>query len=306
MTTAPHPFTLRQLQYALAIHDRGSFRAAAEACHVAQPSLSAQVAQLEDALGVVLFERDRRGVLPTPAGSVLLERMRRLVVDADALREAARRAGDPLDGTLRLGVIPTIAPYLLPTLAPRLREAFPRLSALWTEERTPVLAARLASGALDAALLAQEADLGDVTCATVGRDPFVLAAPRAHRLAAETGPVEEDALRDEAVLLLEEGHCLRTQALAWCARTAVHELAWRATSLGTLAQVVASGAGITLLPRLAVDTEVRRADLVVRPLAAPAPFRTLVLAWRTHSPLAPALERLAGVMREAYGSPSST
>lgn len=306
MSTAPHPFTLRQLQYALAIHDRGSFRAAAEACHVAQPSLSAQVAQLEEVLGVVLFERDRRRVLPTPAGEALLARMRRLVVDADALREEARRVHDPLDGTLRLGVIPTIAPYMLPTIAPRLREAFPRLSALWTEDRTPVLAARLAAGELDAALLAREADLGEVETAPVAHDPFVLATARSHPLGDGDGPVPEDTLRDETVLLLEEGHCLRTQALAWCARTHVHEMAWRATSLGTLAQVVASGAGVTLLPRMAVETEARRAALAVRPLAAPVPYRTIVLAWRAHSPLAPALQRLAATMREAYASPSST
>ncbi len=306
MHPAPHPFTLRQLQYALAIHDRGSFRAAAEACHVAQPSLSAQVAQLEDALGVVLFERDRRRVLPTPAGAVLLARMRRLVGDADALGDAARRAADPLDGTLRLGVIPTIAPYMLPVVAPHLRGTFPRLSALWTEDRTPVLAARLAAGELDAALLAREADLGDVDVAILAHDPFVVATSRAHALAAGEGPVPEESLRDEAVLLLEEGHCLRTQALAWCARTNVHEMAWRATSLGTLAQVVASGAGLTLLPRMAVETETRRAHLSVRPLAAPEPYRTIVLAWRARSPLAPALERLAGAMRDAYASPSST
>ncbi len=293
---APHPFTLRQLQYVVAVADLRSFRRAAEACHVSQPSLSAQVAQLEDALGVVLFARDRRGVLLTPAGEALVERARRLVVDADSMVDAARRAGDPLSATLRIGVIPTIAPYLLPELTPRLRARFPRLTTLWTEDKTPVLAARLASGTLDAAILALEADLGDVDHAVIGVDPFVLAVPAEHPLAADDRPVHEEDLTEERVLLLDEGHCFRTQALTWCQRVDVHELAYRATSLGTLTQMVAGGAGITLLPRMSVTTELQRARLCVRPLAEPVPHRTIVLAWRTRSPLAEALTTLAGAM----------
>jgi LysR family hydrogen peroxide-inducible transcriptional activator len=246
MSLQPHPFTLRQLQYALAVAEHLSFRRAAEACHVSQPALSVQVAQLEELLGVVLFERDRKRVLPTPAGELLLERMGRLVVDGHALTEAARRAGDPLASTLRLGVIPTIAPYLLPRLTPELGRRFPRLVALWTEDKTPNLVGRLAAGTLDAALLALEADLGDVESATVCVDPFVLAAPRGHPLADAKGPAHPEALRDAPFLLLDEGHCFRAQALAYCARAELHEMAYRATSLGTLVQVVASGAGVTL------------------------------------------------------------
>lgn len=301
MNLQPHPFTLRQLQYVLAVADLLSFRRAAEACHVSQPALSAQIAQVEDALGVVLFERDRRRVLLTPAGELLVQRMRRLVVDGHALTEAARRAGDPLAGTLRLGVIPTIAPYLLPTLTPALRARFPRLVALWTEDKTPVLAARLAEGALDAALVALEADLGEVEHAVVAVDRFVLATPPEHPLGQPERPARLEDLQGEPVLLLDEGHCLREQALAWCARGDVHEMAFRATSLGTLAQMVAGGAGVTLLPRLAVETESARARLRLRELADPAPYRTLALAWRAGSPLGAALATLAGAMRKSAG-----
>src|SRR5262245_13066295 len=135
-----HPFSLRQLQYVVAVADNLSFRKAAEQCHVAQPSLSAQLAQLEDALGVRLFERDRKRVLLTPAGVQLVERARRLLVDADQLVDAAKRAGDALAGTLNVGVIPTIAPYLLPSVTPAVRAKFPRLTLLWTEDKTEVLA----------------------------------------------------------------------------------------------------------------------------------------------------------------------
>jgi len=297
---APHPFTLRQLQYVRAVAELRSFRQAAEVCGVSQPALSVQVAQVEALLGVVLFERGQRKVLLTPAGEALLPRVRALLVDADALVEAARRTSDPLAGTLRIGVIPTVAPYLLPRVAPALRARFPRMEAVWTEEKTPVLAERLAAGTLDAMLLALEADLGDVDHAEVAHDPFVLALPPTHRLAHGTGPVTDDDLAGEGVLLLDDGHCFRTQALAYCARTEVHETAFRATSLGTLVQMVAGGAGVTFLPSCAVPTEVPRAGLTVRELAAPAPYRTIVLAWRRGSPLAEALGQVAATMRGAW------
>ena len=293
MDPRPHPFTLRQLQYAIAVADHRSFRKAAEACHVSQPSLSAQVAQLEDLLGVVLFARDRRGVMPTPGGGVLLDRMRALVVDAHALTHAARTARDPLAGPLRLGVIPTIAPYALPRITPALQARFPDLVAMWTEEKTPALVERLTAGTLDAALLAREADLDGVEHVTVGVDPFVLATPLTHPLAAAGGAVPLEALHAEAVLLLDEGHCFRAQALAFCARADLRELAFRATSVGTLVQMVAAGAGVTLLPAIAAATERTRAAIAIRALAPPVPQRTLVLAWRARSPIAPALRRLA-------------
>ncbi len=301
MSFAPHAASLRQLQYAVAVADARSFRRAAEQCGVSQPSLSAQLAQLESALGVRLFERDRRRVLLTPAGEDLIERARRVLVDADDLVDAARRLGDPLAGTLAIGVIPTVSPYLLPTAAPAIRRAHPRLTVRWLEDKTENLARELHAGRLDAALLALEADLGGpLKREVIGRDPFVLAAPRAHPLGKPSRPASLSELRGAHLLLLDDGHCLRDQALAVCAGARTEELAFRATSLPTLAQMVSAGAGVTLLPRMAVPTESRRAHLAVRPLSDERAFRTLALVWRPTSPLGPALKALAGTIREAY------
>jgi LysR family hydrogen peroxide-inducible transcriptional activator len=300
MTTGPHPFSLRQLQYAVAVADTLSFSKAAERCHVSQPSLSAQLAQLEEALGVRLFERDRRHVLMTTPGRELVERARRVIVDADDVVEVAKRAGDPLAGTLRIGVIPTVSPYLLPSVAPALRKHYPRLTVLWVEDKTDVLVRKLDEGTLDAALLALEADVGDVDREVVARDPFVLVTPSRHPLGAKAAPAKPNELRHASVLLLDDGHCFRDQALAICSRAKADELEFRATSLSTLAQMVASGAGVTLLPSLAVPMEAKRADLHVRPFARPEPGRTIALVWRKSSPLATALRQMATTIRYAY------
>lgn len=300
MTSGPHPFSLRQLQYAVAVADTLSFRKAAERCHVSQPSLSAQLAQLEEALGVRLFERDRRHVLLTAPGRELVERARRVIVDADDLVEVARRAGDPLAGTLRIGVIPTVSPYLLPSITPAFRKQYPRLTVLWVEDKTDVLVRKLDEGALDAALLALEADIGDVEREVVARDPFVLVTPSHHPLGAKTGPAKPNELRHASVLLLDDGHCFRDQALAICARSKADELEFRATSLPTLAQMVASGAGVTLLPSLAVPTEAKRANLRVRPFTQPEPGRTIALVWRKRSPLGTALRQIGTTIKNAY------
>src|SRR5215470_9943237 len=155
-------FTLRQLQYIVAVADMMSFRRAAERCNVSQPSLSAQVAEMEAALGVPLFERDRRGVLVTAAGLELITRARRVLVEADDLTESANRFVDPLAGTLRIGVIPTIAPYLLPHVVPALRKAYPQLTFIWIEDKTETLVRSVNHGLLDSALLALEANIGDL------------------------------------------------------------------------------------------------------------------------------------------------
>lgn len=300
MATAPHPFTLRQLQYFVEIAQTRSFRRAAETCHVSQPALSAQLAALEAALGVRLFDRDRRHVLPTAAGQQLLDRARRTLLDADDLIEAARLTRDPLGGTLRIGVIPTLSPYLLPELVPAVQAAYPRLTILWIEQKTEVLIEQLQSGTLDGALLALEANLGDVDREVIGKDPFVLAAPLGHPLAEPSGPARLRDLDDSAVLLLDEGHCLRDQALTFCKRAGAHELDFRATSLSTLVQIVASGAGVTLLPRVALPVETRRAELAVRPITDPAPYRTIALAWRRGAALGAALKTLSGTFKRAY------
>jgi len=300
---APHPFSLRQLQYLVAVSESLSFRKAAEACRVSQPSLSAQLAQLEEALGVRVFERDRRRVIPTAAGKELIERARGLLLEADDLLGAAQLAGDPLTGTLRIGVIPTIAPYLLPSATPALRSAYPQLTALWVEDKTENLVRSLDAGTLDAALLALVPEIGDVESEVVADDPFVLATRPDDPLGKKSGPAKASELRDASVLLLDDGHCFRDQALAFCSSARAHELEFRATSLPTLAQMVAGGAGVTILPELAVPTEAQRAGLRIRAFATPVPHRTLALVWRRRSPLAPALRKLASTIRKAYPRP---
>lgn len=300
MSFAPHPFSLRQLQYAVAVAESLSFRKAAERCNVSQPSLSAQLALFEDAVGVRLFERDRSRVLLTSAGRDVLERARAVLQHADDLLEAATRASDPFAGSMRIGVIPTISPYLLPSIAPALRKAYPKLKLLWAEDKTEALIRRLEAGELDAALLALEAELGDVEHEVIAKDAFVLAAAKSHPLVRRAEPAKAQELRDEDVLLLDEDHCFRGQALAVCTRGRAHELEFRATSLSTLAQMVGSGAAVTLLPELAVPVEAGRAKLGVREFAEPSPHRTIALVWRRRSPLGEPLRKLARTVRDAY------
>lgn len=298
MAFAPHPFTLRQLQYVVAVATTRSFRGAATLCHVSQPSLSSQIAQVESTLGAALFERDRRGVLLTPAGEDLVERARALLRDADDLVATSQRYADPLSGTLRVGVIPTISPYVLPDVAPVLRKSFPRLSLIYREDKTQTLVEKLEEGELDTALLALEANLGDLAHEIILDDPFVLAVARSHRFAERKKPVTMNDLEGENVLLLDDGHCLREQALSFCQRAKTEELEFRATSLGTLCQMVAGGAGVTLLPTLAVPIENRRGNFAVLPFSKPRPGRTLVLAYRQTSPSRETLGVIATTMRK--------
>lgn len=300
--------SLRQLEYLVAVADTLGFRKAAERCHVSQPALSAQVAQLESVLGVKVFERDSRRVMLTPAGAELVARARRVLTEAGDILEAATRLGDFFSGPLRLGVIPTVAPYVLPELVPALVERYPRLQLQLREEKTAALVRALEEGRLDVALLALEPEsMEGLEHAVIAEDPFVVAAPPGHPLQAQ----EEVRLKDldaEHVLLLDDGHCFRGQALALCTRVGAREVDFRATSLTTLAQMVMAGTAITLLPALAVPLENRQGRLVVRPLAQPAPGRTLALAWRKGFPHADALRELAGLFRKAWprqeGAPS--
>jgi len=294
-----HRFSLRQLEYAAAVAETLNFRKAAERCNVSQPSLSAQVARLEEAIGVRLFERDRRRVIVTPRGGEVIARARVLLHYAQDVESSARRAANPFAGTMRIGIIPTVSPYLLPRVAPMLRREYPQLHVLWREEKTAVLSDQLESGALDAMLVAKEADLGDVDIEVIAHDRFVLAAARTHPLMLNRRPVRASELRGENVLLLEDGHCFRDQTLAICARVRAHELEFRATSFATLVQMVAGGGAVTLLPELAVNVEAR--GLKLRNFADPAPHRTIVLAWRKSSPLRDALRKIGATLRSAAG-----
>lgn len=289
--------TLRQLEYLVAIAQHGSFHAAARACHVTQPGLSAQIKQLEDGLGVRLFERNRRRVLITPAGEEMVARARRVRVEVAHLVEAAQRHDRPLTGRLRLGVIPTVSPYLLPRALPRVRERYGELRLLLREGRTAELLALLHAGELDLLLLALEARLGGVETAALFRDPFVLAVARSHRLAKRKRVSEAD-LAGESILLLDDGHCLRDQALSFCNQVGIDEQPdFRASSLPTLVQMVAGGSGSTLLPTLASEVEGRTQQLGLIPFRGPAPYRTIGLAWRPTSPHAADYRLLGELLR---------
>ena len=292
-----HRFSLRQLEYAVALADTLNFRKAAERCHVSQPSLSSQLAQLEEAIGVRLFERDRRSVAITSRGRDVIERARVVLRDADDVETSARRAADPFAGTMRIGIIPTVAPYLLPRIAPELQRAYPRLQFRWLEEKTAGIVQLLAEGHLDAIVAAKEAHLGDVKSEVIARDAFVIAAARTHPIVRLKRPALVSDLAGHEVLLLEDGHCLRDQALAVCTRGRSRELEFRATSLPTLVQMIAGGKAVTLLPEIAVGIEGQ--GLKLRRFAAPEPHRTIVLAWRKASPLRPALGDVAATMRRA-------
>lgn len=277
--------TIRQLEYIVAVAEHRSFHEAARRCHVSQPGLSAQIRQVEETLGMRLFERDRRHVFVTPEGEIIVRRARRVLAETDELVSTAEGLEDAgLVGTLRMGVIPTVAPYLLPQSLPRVRKQFPQLRLLLYEGQTHDIVARLQNGRLDLLLLALEADVGRAETHALFRDEFVLALRSGHALSKKKKVSDADLTADD-MLLLDDGHCLRDQALPVCRRARAQEVDdFRAGSLPTLAQMVASGLGMTLLPRIAVPVEARRgAGLVTRPFRAPAPFRTIGLAWRPSS-----------------------
>jgi LysR family hydrogen peroxide-inducible transcriptional activator len=290
--------SIRQLECLVAVADRLSFRKAADAVGISQPALSAQVQLAEQLLGVQVFERDRRAVLVTQAGEEVIGRARLALEAVDAVGLAARQRGEPLVGPLRLGVIPTVAPYWLPAMLPEVRHRFPRLELVLREDQTARLLAQLHAGQIEVALLALPVP-GDVTTAAIVREEFVLAAPRGAPIAARRGRLTEADLEDEKVLLLEDGHCLRDQALAVCERAgAAVAMEVRATSLPTLVQMVAGGLGVTLLPEAAAEALVpRRSGVQLAPFAKP-PGRTIGLAWRTSSGRLREFRLLADVLRE--------
>ena len=290
--------TIRQLEYITAIDDHGTFQAAADACHVTQPGLSAQVRQLEETLGVQLFERGRKPLLVTPAGREIVQRARVALAAVNELRETARSLSQPLTGPLRLGVIPTVAPFLLPAVLPAVRRARPALQLELHEAPTLRLVEALERGELDLLLLALEAPLGDATVLPLFDDPFLLAVPPGHRL-AKRKRVREADLAGENVLLLDDGHCLGIQALSICSRAGVSDLGdFRASSLATLVPMVADGAGVTLLPTLAtrINATLDR-DLALVPFTRPAPGRTIGFAWRPTSPRGEEFTELAKLFR---------
>lgn len=293
--------TLRQLQYLKALAEHGSFGRAAEAAHVTQPTLSAGIQELAKVLGAPVVDRARSGVILTPVGEEALRRANVILNEADALVQAAKNAGQPLTGRFRLGVIPTVAPFLLPRVLPVLRKRYPNLRLFLREDLTHRLIAALKAGQLDAALIALPYDMGGLDWAHVVDDELLAAAPADHPLAREAS-ISPDDMDSRDLILLEDGHCLRDHALAACGlkppRAGVEEEIFAATSLPTLVQMVGSGLGVTFIPAMAVAAGLTDAATVaVRPLIADHPSREIVVAWRAGSSRAAEGRLLADVLK---------
>lgn len=290
MIPLPSP---QQLRYLLALAESGHFGRAAEACAVTQSTLSAGILALERQLDAAILDRAAgKHVVFTALGEEIMIRAGKALAALEAVAEAASAARAPLSGPLRLGVIPTIGPFLLPRLMPVLRGAFPNLRLFVREDVTKALVDRLAGNRLDLLLVALPCACGGAETLAVLRDPFVVALPKGHRLAARAR-VPAAALAGERMLLLEDGHCLRDQALALCGVAGEPE-GFAATSLHTLAQMVAGGLGVTLLPRMAVEAGVAAgAEIELRPLSGGGAWRTIGLAWRPSSPRAEEYRALA-------------
>ncbi|SER16341.1 transcriptional regulator, LysR family [Faunimonas pinastri] len=279
--------TLRQLHYLKLLVEHGSFSRAAEAAHVTQPTISAGINELEKILGANVVDRGRSGLILTPVGREVARRAEEILAQVDDLVQAAGRSGRPLVGTFRLGVIPTIAPFLLPQVLPRLRRRYPQLRLVLREDLTTRLVAMLKAGTIDAALIALPANITGLDHAEVSSDELVAAVPAGHRL-AEMTRIPQGAMDGENLILLEDGHCLREHALSACGLQAAPqaddaETTVATTSLHTTLQMVGWGLGITLLPGMAVEAGLTRlAPVVVRPLEH-APCRKVVVVWRAGS-----------------------
>ena len=308
MIALPSP---QQLRYLTALAESRHFGRAALACSVTQSTLSTGILTLERQLDAAILDRSAgKHVAFTPLGLELVERAATALAALEAVAEAANAARTPMSGPLRLGVIPTVGPFLLPRLMPVLRDGFPRLRLYLREDTTAHLVERLETNRLDVLFLALPCDCGDADAVPVARDEFLVALPKGHRLAAQDA-IPVAALAAERLLLLEDGHCLRDQALAVCGLLAgdrEEQDRFAATSLHTLVQMVAGGLGVTLLPRLAIAAGVAAGtDVELRPLAAAGAWRTLGLAWRPGTPRAAEYRSLVPMLtercRDALASP---
>ena len=288
--------TLQDLRYLLALVDHCHFGRAAEACHVSQPTLSTQIKKLEKQLGVTLFERTNKSVHVTAVGEDVVARARQIFLDVDAIISLGRRVPKPLSGAFGLGVIPTLGPYLLPWLVPALKDDYPELRLAIREDLTALLLDRLVSHRLDAALVALPVSDDRLERLPLFDEPFWFAEPK-HRKPASGKVMKEEELRGKKLLLLTEGHCLRDQALAICGTTGRDaEEDFRATSLETIRQMVATGMGSTLLPAMACN-EFRNETIMARPLEGSV-GRRIGLVWRRSYPRISDLHLLAQTVRK--------
>ncbi|MDQ0009865.1 LysR family hydrogen peroxide-inducible transcriptional activator [Luteibacter jiangsuensis] len=290
---------LRDLSYLVALAEYRHFGRAAEASFVSQPTLSTQIRKLEDELGVALVERTPRKVLLTETGREIARRARGVLSQIDEIKSIAQRTRDPESGTIRLGIFPTLGPYLLPHVVPHLRTRFPRLELLLREEKTEQVLHMLREGTLDAGILALPVHDDSLHVEFLFEEPFVLAVPSGHELAS-CASLRMDDLAEQNLLLLEDGHCLRDQALEVCHLAGAGEKSgFRATSLETLRQMVSANVGITLLPALAVKPPVAQSPNVsLIEFEAPAPSRRIAMLWRKSSAMTPFFEALAAIIRD--------
>jgi LysR family hydrogen peroxide-inducible transcriptional activator len=291
--------TIRQLRYFDALARHGHFRRAAEACAISQPALSMQIKELEEVLGGALMERNARQVALTRFGEELVERVRDILRSVDELGDFARASQDRLAGRLRIGMIPTIAPYLLPKVIENLARMHPEIDIHVRETLTPKLIQEVTEGRLDTAIVALPVSEPSLTEVALFKENFLLVRPGED----ERTPVPSHAmLREMRLLLLEEGHCLRDQALAFCnMQSSPPREVLDASSLSTLVQMVGAGIGVTLIPEMAVAVETRSAPVSVARFRNPQPSRTIGMVWRKTSPLARQLLQISEVVCVSAG-----
>jgi LysR family hydrogen peroxide-inducible transcriptional activator len=292
-----HVPTIKQLQYLVALRQHGHFGKAADACFVTQSTLSAGLRELETSLGVTLVERTRRVVRFTALGEKIADKAVRVLRETEELAELARAEGKPLHGELRMGVIPTIAPFLLPAMLPRLREQWPELKLYLREETSQAACEALHRGQLDCVLLALPFSCGDIDSAPLFNDQLYVAFPR-----GEAPPgisVEVDAIDENRMLLLEDGHCLKDHALSACNRPEMRaHAAMMGTSLHTLVQMVDNGLGVTFVPAMAIEAGILDGTRVdAKPLHSDHGFRRIALIWRRSSPRENEFQLLAAALR---------
>lgn len=290
---------LKDLRYLVALADERHFGRAAQRSYVSQPTLSAQLKKLEEYLGVQLVERQPKQVTLTEAGEQIVARARRILEASDEVLALARSHRDPLAGKLRMALLPTIGPYLLPRVAREIHKALPRLELQLYEYQTAPMLEKLNTGQIDLGILALPVDMEGLEARQLYEEPFELAVPAQHRLAKKKA-VTVDDLKDETLLLLEDGHCLRDQALDVCSGVGVQEKQdFRATSLETLRQMVATGAGITLLPELASRNSYGMSrDVALRPFGDPQPRRYVGAIWRKTTARRPAIDAVCDLIEK--------
>ncbi len=269
---------IRDLKYLVALADHGHFGKAAESCFVSQPALSMQIMKLEESLGIRLLERTNKSVLFTEPGILIVDRVRQILNQIEEVREIAKSAKDPYSGELKIGVFPTLAPYLLPLIVPKLTKEYPKLSFYLVEEQTSLLIEKLKQGNIHAAILSLPVLEKSFSSALLFEEEFLLAIPTSHPL-AKLKAVNQQDLDNKNLLLLEEGHCMRDQALSLCQKMQAHETQnFRGTSLETLRHMVTAGVGITLMPALACSSS---DTISYVPFGSPKPMRSIGLYWRT-------------------------